>query len=174
MLHHRSRVAGLLALAAVLVLAPAAAAAPSSKASAAKAKERAYGKYCGPKKKAAKRTKQRAKCLNAMASLATGKSSSPSRACRALSRKKVKGERKSAYARCVSEGAKLLKAKRRGGSTGNAGGDGQGADAVGEGETADSDPVIDGGEAVDDFNSIPPEELLPEDFLSADQLDPDF
>lgn len=168
MTHHRPSAAGLLALVAALLLAPSAFAATPAKAPAsAKAKERAYGKHCAAKRKAPARAAQRTKCLEAMNRLATGRTSSPSKACRGLTRKKAKGERKSAYSRCVSEGAKLmksLKAKRRA--------EANGADrSLGGGEAGDPP---DGGEAVDDLANVPPEELLPEDFLSADELDPTF
>jgi hypothetical protein len=115
MLHHRPRFAGLLIIFATLALAPSAlAAAPAKGPGAAKAKERVYGKYCGAKRTGSGRPAQRAKCLEAMSKLATGKSSSPRAACRTLSRKKVSGGRKSAFARCVSAGARLLKSKGRG------------------------------------------------------------
>lgn len=128
MLHTRPRLAVLLALVAALVLAPAAAAAVPSRAPAgAQAKERAYGKQCGPKRKGPGRAGERVKCLEAMARLATGKSSSPQKACRALSRKKAKGARSSAYAQCVSAGAKLLKSRRRTNSDSPAGDDDAGA-----------------------------------------------
>ena len=169
MMHHGPRAAGLLAVLATLLLVPSAfAATPAKGSAAAKANERAYGKHCGAKSKATKRAAQRAKCLEAMAKLATGKSSSPSRACAGVSKKKAKGERKSAYARCVSEGAKLLKAKRRAAKNAHAG-TGEGDDPAREA----GDPP-DGVEAVDDFANVPPDEIVPEDFLSADELDPDF
>jgi hypothetical protein len=114
MLHHRPRFAGLLIIFAVLVLAPSAlAAAPATPAGSAKAKERLYGKHCGAKRTGSGRPAQRAKCVEAMSRLATGRSSSPRAACRALSRKKVSGGRRSAFARCVSAGAKLLRARDR-------------------------------------------------------------
>lgn len=167
MMHHGPRASGLLAILAALLLAPnALAATPAKGAAAAKAKERAYGKHCGAKSKATKPAAQRAKCLEAMAKLATGKSSSPSKACAGLSKKKAKGERKSAFARCVSEGAKLMKAKRR------AAGTDEGDDRASAGGEAGDPP--DGVEAVDDFANVPPDEIVPEDFLSADELDPDF
>lgn len=169
MLQHRSRVAGLIVLLATLVLAPGASAAvPAKSAGVAKAKERAYGKHCGPKTGKPARSRARAKCLDAMAKLDRNGSLSPAKACRALSRKRAKGERRSAYARCVSEGAKLLKAKQRSGSGSS------------DNSSADEPPVDDGadppdgGDAVDDLASTPADELLPEDFLSGDQLDPDF
>lgn len=173
MMHHGPRAAGLLAILAALLLVPnALAATPAKGPAAAKAKERAYGKHCGAKSKATKRAAQRAKCLEAMARLATGKSSSPSKACAGLSKKKARGERKSAYARCVSEGAKLLKAKRRAAHGGADAGAGEGDDPAREGDEAGDPP--DGVEAVDDFANVPPDEIVPEDFLSADELDPDF
>ena len=139
MLHHLPRVAGLLAILASLVIAPSAFAATPA---GSKAKERAYGKYCGAKAESTARKAQRTKCLDAMSKLATGRSSSPSKACKALSRKKLKGESKSAYARCVSEGAKLLKAKkRRGAGSGTSGGADENDDAADEGE----DHAEDGG-----------------------------
>jgi hypothetical protein len=146
MLHHRSWVTGLVAVLAALVLAPSAlAAGPSAKASGAKAKERAFGKHCGRKGKAS----ARAKCLDAMASLASGESVSPKKACRGLSKKRVRGERKSAFARCVREGTKvMLQASRRagGGKSGaGAGADDEGDDA-GDESTLDS---IDGGDDPD-------------------------
>lgn len=115
MLYHRPRFAGLLIILAALVFAPSSlAAAPAKGPGAAKGKERVYGKHCGAKRAGAGRHAQRAKCLEAMSKLATGKSSSPRAACRALSRKKGSGGRRSAFARCVAAGAKLLKSKSRG------------------------------------------------------------
>jgi hypothetical protein len=143
MLHHRPWVPGLVAILAALVLAPTAlAAGPSAKApSAAKGKERAYGKHCGRKGKAS----ARAKCLDAMASLASGESVSPKKACRALSKKRVRGERKSAFARCVREGTKvMLQASRRAGGKSGAG---TGAD---EGDDPGDDPTLQDNDAADD------------------------
>jgi hypothetical protein len=148
MLHHRTRVTGLIALLALLVLAPGASAAAPAKASkSANAKERAYGKHCGSKRKKHSRAGQRAKCLDAMSRLATGRSTSPESACRALSHKKAGGERKSAYAVCVSAGAKLLKSKR--GKTGGASG---GDDARDDPEPADDG--VDDGASVDDVGPL--------------------
>jgi len=142
MLHHRPWAAGLVAILAALVLAPTAlATSPSPKAAAAKAKERAYGKHCGRKGKAS----VRAKCLDAMAKLASGESVSPKKACRALSKKRVRGERKSAFARCVREGTKLMsQANRR--ASGKSGA-GAGAD---EGDDAGDDPTLDSNDGADD------------------------
>ncbi len=169
MRQHRSRVAGFIVVLAALVLAPGASAAvPATSAGVATAKERAYGKHCGPKTGKAARSRARARCLDAMAKLDRNRSLSPAKACRGLSRKRAKRERRSAYARCVSEGAKLLKAKRRAGS-GSA--DSSSAD---EPAGADGADPPDGGDAVDDLASTPADELLAEDFLSGDELDPDF
>lgn len=171
MMHHGPRTAGLLAILAALLLAPGAlAATPAQTSASAKAKERAYGKYCGAKRKAPARAAQRTKCLAAMSKLATGRTSSPSKACRGLTQKKVKGERKSAYARCVSAGARLMKAKRRAERAAPAPGS-EGDPALDGDETGDPP---DGGEAVDDVANTPLDELVPEDFLSADELDPTF
>lgn len=146
----RPRVTGLLALLAVLVLAPVAgAAAPtdSAPAGAKSAKERAYGKHCGSARKAPGRSGDRAKCLDAMSRLATGRSSSPRRACRALSRKKVNGSRTSAFALCVKAGAKLMKSKgRRGGASATTGDD---PDLGGEGDSDDGDHGAGGDDAAD-------------------------
>src|SRR5215218_7376935 len=140
MLHNRTRVAGLIALLAVLVFTPGASAAAPVKASgSAKAKERAYGKHCGAKRK--KRASQRAKCIEAMSRLATGKSSSPQSACRGLSRKKAGGERKSAYALCVSAGAKVLKSKRA--KSDSVSGDDDRGDDSGSGDDSDDDDSFD-------------------------------
>lgn len=149
MLHHRPRVATLFALLAVLVFVVTpggAAAAPSKVPGAAKAKERAYGKHCGAKHKGAVRSGQRAKCLDAMAKLATGRSSSPRKACAALSRKKVRGERKSAFARCVSAGVKLL--KFRGTTDGD---DATGADDAGHDPNSEDPDAGDGAGRGDDL-----------------------
>jgi len=139
--HHRSWVTGLVAVLAALVLAPAAlATSPSPKTSdAAKAKERAYGKHCGHKGKVG----ARAKCLDAMAKLASGDSVSPKKACRALSKKRVRGERKSAFARCVRAGTKLmLQASRRAGGGGKQG--------AGSSPDVGDDPTLDPNDGADD------------------------
>jgi hypothetical protein len=131
MLHRRYRVVGLAAILAALVFAPSAlAAAPSKMPTTAKAKERAYGKHCGQKTTVASGAASRVKCIDAMARLASGASSSPRKACRELSRKRAKGKRKSPFARCVVEGAKLLKGTDRANS-------GAAADSS---DTSDDDP----------------------------------
>jgi hypothetical protein len=149
--HHLPRVAGLVAILAALLLAPAAQAASTSKSSRASAKERAYGKHCGPKSKQSRRAKSRAKCLDAMAKLANGSATSPRTACRGLSRKKVKGERKSAFARCVSEGARVLQAARRADHAADDAGDDEADDpGLDEADPADdADPSLDEGDADD-------------------------
>jgi hypothetical protein len=44
-----------------------------------------------------------------MAKLATAKTSSPRKACKALDKKHEEGEKDSPFSRCVSDGAKLLR-----------------------------------------------------------------
>jgi hypothetical protein len=162
--HHRSWVTGLVAVLAALVLAPTALATSLSPKTpdAAKAKERAYGKHCGHKGKVG----ARAKCLDAMAKLASGDSVSPKKACRAQSKKRVRGERKSAFARCVREGTKLmLQASRRAGGgkqgagsgpdegdEGDQGGDESTIDSIGGGDDPDvgDDPTLDPNDGADD------------------------
>jgi len=112
--HHLPRAAGLVAILAALLLAPPALAASPHKSSGATAKERAYGKHCGPKAKDHGRSVARAKCLDAMSKLDTGATTSPRNACRGLGRKRAKGERTSAFVRCVVQGARLLKATKHG------------------------------------------------------------
>jgi hypothetical protein len=149
MLHHRPRSAGLLLIFAALALAPSAlAAAPATQAGTAKAKERLYGKHCGAKRTGSGRSAQRAKCLEAMSRLATGKSSSPRAACRALSHKKVSGGRRSAFARCVSAGAKLLRARDRDDSDSDSGADDEGDEP--DDDSPDSPDGDDGDDGSDD------------------------
>jgi hypothetical protein len=82
------------------------------------AKARAYGRQCEDQSKkrsdAAEGTKGTpfSQCVTAMAKLATGKSSSPRAACKALSKKHEKGEKGTPFSRCVVEGAKLLREQR--------------------------------------------------------------
>ena len=166
MLHHGPRVAGLLAIVAALFLPASALAGNSAKKtqSATKQEQRAYGKHCETKKG---RSSERSQCLKAMAKLDKGKTSSPSKACKALSKKKAAGERKSAYARCVSEGAKLLKAKRRGGSADNqdenpdeAYGDGP---AVPEGDEGEAPEPIDDSPGIEELDGAPERDDVPLD-----------
>jgi hypothetical protein len=85
-------------------------------------KGHAYGFYCqGVSKKHVKGQKGTpfSQCVKAMKALATGKTKSPAKACKALSKKKpakVKGSNrrgKSPYAKCVSGAKKLLKDKKK-------------------------------------------------------------
>jgi hypothetical protein len=114
----------------------------------AKAKERAYGKHCGRKTTIASGAASRVKCIDAMAKLASGASSSPRKACRELSRKRSKGKRRSPFARCVTEGAKLLK------TTDRAGGNSAGSqDDLSDDPSADDDgdaPSTDDSDMPDD------------------------
>src|SRR3954471_4741551 len=71
---------------------------------------RALGYYCRAESKkhtAAKKTPF-AQCVDAMRSLRTGKMSSASKACAALSHKRVPGKKQSPFALCVSGGKQLL------------------------------------------------------------------
>ena len=167
MLHHGPRIAGLLAIVAALVLAPSALAGNSAPR-ATKQEQRAYGKHCKTKKG---RSSERTQCLKAMAKLDKGKTSSPSKACTALSKRKARGERKSAYARCVSEGAKLLKAKRRSGSAGSQGenpdeayGDGPG---VPEGDEGEAPEPIDESPGIEELDDSPEGDDVPLDDVDA-------
>jgi len=115
-----------IALGGLLLGACAAAAAPARAASngpalppptaATQAKLRAYGKSCaklGRRADAHVKRSAFAACLDAMARLGSGRTKSPSKACRALSRKRVKGKSGTPYSRCVVAGTKLLRDKRR-------------------------------------------------------------
>jgi hypothetical protein len=80
--------------------------------SSAKAKGKAYGKYCQDQsKKHVKGQKGTpfSQCVTAMAKLASGKAATPHRACKALSRKRAEGQKRSPFSKCVSGGAKLLR-----------------------------------------------------------------
>jgi hypothetical protein len=151
MLHHRPRFAGLLIIFAALVLAPSAlAAAPAKGPVSTKAKEHLYGKHCGAKHSGSDRPAQRTKCLKAMSALGTGRSSSPRAACRALSRKKVGGEHRSAFSRCVSAGARLLKARDRVNSDTATEDEGDDPDSgAGDDDASSSNDPVDGVDAAD-------------------------
>src|SRR3954469_4074096 len=71
---------------------------------------RALGYYCRAesKKHAAGKKTPFAQCVNAMRSLRTGKTSSASKACAALSHRRAAGKRQSPFALCVSGGKQLL------------------------------------------------------------------
>jgi len=150
MLHHRLRAVGLAAILAALVFAPSAvAAAPSKMPTSAKAKERAYGKHCGQKSASVSGTAARVKCIDAMAKLASGASSSPRKACRELSRKRAKGKRRSPFARCVVEGAKVLKNIDRAGGDNSASADDDYSDDPFAGDVI-GEPTIDDSDMPDD------------------------
>jgi hypothetical protein len=79
------------------------------------AKAKAYGRYCKDQSKkrsdAAPDTKGTpfSQCVTAMAKLASGKSSSPRKACKQMSKKREEGEKGTPFSRCVTQGAKLLR-----------------------------------------------------------------
>lgn len=149
--HHRLRAVGLAAILAVLVCAPSAVAAtPSKMPTSAKAKERAYGKHCGQKSSSVSGAASRVKCIDAMAKLASGASSSPRKACRELSRKRAKGKRRSPFARCVTEGAKLLKSADRPSSGDNSGSGDEGDSDDPSADDAVGAPFIDDSDMPDD------------------------
>lgn len=82
------------------------------------AKAKAYGRYCNDQSKkrsdAAEGTKGTpfSQCVNAMAKLATGQTSSPRAACKELSKKHEDGEKGTPFSRCVAGGAKLLREQK--------------------------------------------------------------
>ena len=82
------------------------------------AKAKAYGRYCEDKSKkrsdAAPGTKGTpfSQCVTAMAKLATGKTASPRKACKELSKTGKKGDKDTPFSRCVSQGAKLLREQK--------------------------------------------------------------
>ena len=149
-----------LALGGLLLGAWPAAAAPARAASnvpalppptaATQAKLRAYGKSCaklGRRADAHVKRSAFAACLDAMARLGSERTKSPSKACRALSRKRVKGKSGTPYSRCVVAGTKLLRDKRRAAAApaaGDAGGP-AGEDDAGAGEPPE-DPAPEGSD----------------------------
>jgi hypothetical protein len=81
-------------------------------------KAKAYGKYCkgeSRRREDGQKGSDHARCLNAMARLGSGRTSSPARACRGLSRKHERGERGTEYSRCVRAGRRLRADRRRSG-----------------------------------------------------------
>lgn len=109
MITRPSRIAGVMA---VLLAVGALGASPLHAASPSGAELRAYGKRCQGQSKervAGSRQTPFARCVTAMARLATAKSRSPRIACLGLSRKRVAGTRSTPYARCVSQGARLIR-----------------------------------------------------------------
>ena len=78
----------------------------------AKAKGRAYGKYCADQSKKhvdGEKGTPFSRCVTAMAKLASEQTRSPRNACKTESKKHVDGEKGTPFSRCVSAGAKLLK-----------------------------------------------------------------
>jgi len=78
----------------------------------AKAKGRAYGKYCADQSRRrveGERGTPFSKCVTAMAKLASEQTRSPRNACKTESKRRVEGEKGTAFSRCVKAGAKLLK-----------------------------------------------------------------
>jgi hypothetical protein len=76
------------------------------------AKAKAYGRYCQNQSRrhvAGQKDTPFSQCVTAMASLATGQTSSSWAACSALSRKHVASQTGAPFSRCVVAGAKLLK-----------------------------------------------------------------
>jgi hypothetical protein len=79
------------------------------------AKAKAYGHYCQGKSKKRSDAKPGTKgtpfsqCVTAMAKLANGKTASPRKACKQLSKTPKKGEKGTPFSLCVSQGAKLLR-----------------------------------------------------------------
>jgi hypothetical protein len=82
------------------------------------AKAKAYGRYCQEQSKkrsdAAPDTKGTpfSQCVTAMAKLASGKTSSPRKACKELSKKHEEDAKSTPFSRCVSQGGKLLHDQR--------------------------------------------------------------
>jgi hypothetical protein len=92
-------------------------AAPPGPNASAEAKGKAYGVHCkGQSKKHVKGQKGTAfsRCVTAMAKLATGKASTPARACARLSKKRVSGQARTPYDKCVAAAAKLEREARTG------------------------------------------------------------
>jgi hypothetical protein len=77
----------------------------------AKAKGKAYGRYCqGESKKHIKGEKGTpfSQCVTAMAKLANDKADTPKAACKALSKKHVKGHKGTPFSICVKGGKQLV------------------------------------------------------------------
>jgi hypothetical protein len=77
-------------------------------------KAKAYGRRCQDQDKSKKHVKGEkgtafSQCVTAMAKLASGKTSSPRKACKHLSKKHKAGEKGTSFSRCVANGAKLLR-----------------------------------------------------------------
>ena len=76
--------------------------------------QRAFGKYCQGESKTvkAKRGTEFSDCVRDMAKLADHKTRDPHVACKDESKTHVKGEKGTAFSRCVVAGNRLLKAQR--------------------------------------------------------------
>lgn len=104
---------------AVLGLAPATALATSSSTHAHHPRtptdQRAFGKFCQGESKKVKavRGTEFSDCVRDMAKLAHHKTSDPRTACKDESKTHVKGEKGTAFSRCVVAGNRLLQAERK-------------------------------------------------------------
>jgi hypothetical protein len=79
------------------------------------AKAKAYGVYCDKESRkhvAGQKGTPFSQCVTAMAKLATGSTTSPSKACAGLSKKHVAGQKGTPYSQCVSAAARLKKATK--------------------------------------------------------------
>lgn len=76
--------------------------------------QHAFGKYCQGESKTvkAKRGTEFSDCVRDMAKLAHHKTTDPRAACKDESKTHVKGEKGTAFSRCVVAGNRLLKAQR--------------------------------------------------------------
>jgi hypothetical protein len=73
-------------------------------------KAKAYGKQCQTESKkhvAGQKGTPFSQCVTAMAKLATGQTTSPKTACKALSKKHVAGQKGTPFSKCISAAAKL-------------------------------------------------------------------
>jgi hypothetical protein len=176
----RLAAAALLAFTFALVPGPAGAANARSQRTAlpapsasVKAKLLAYGTRCtavGKRSQARVKGSEFAKCLDAMARLGSGRTSSPLVACRSLSAKAAKRRTQSPRARCMAAGAKVLRDRRRALAADPAGG-GRANDEPAD--AGDDVSIEDGsGETTtpeDGSGDIPPEDPTADD----GPLDPD-
>ena len=76
--------------------------------------QRAFGKYCQGESKTVKAKKgtEFSDCVRDLAKLADHKTNDPHAACKDESKTHVKGEKGTAFSRCVVAGNRLLKAQR--------------------------------------------------------------
>ena len=105
-----------LGITAALAIAPGASMAAATSPGHAKppTAQRAFGKYCQGESKTvkAKRGTEFSDCVRDMAKLAHHKTNDPRAACKDESKSHVKGEKGTAFSRCVVAGNRLLKALR--------------------------------------------------------------